>query len=309
MSVFNQKMSVLVLDLHVYGHCLLTFISFGWDVQHQTVKTLIRLYMHLRVIHFISITVWMNFQTGVLKPNNEWGHRGPFNSVLDRSWFCDQGSESRRRASHCFLVTSTAQAGILGPDFRYVICMNKQLNCKVCLRSQVSIGKKCSKECLWRKMPQESTLENLTQIPKLLSLGKGNSIEMWLIFGIVLLRQMYDFQILNRNTEANGARLSLALAQLNKSRKQRSWSTWLGEGHERLEMLWKCLSPILTGKQSVTDFVVQINAYLVFYFGAGFADGRSRGSMISFNCWAYQSRHVHTKAKIAEKFGNKAQMG
>jgi len=71
-------------------------------------------------------------------------------------------------------------------------------------------------------MPQESTLENLTQIPKLLSLGKGNSIEMWLIFGIVLLRQMYDFQILNRNTEANGARLSLALAQLNKSRKQRS---------------------------------------------------------------------------------------
>lgn len=70
MSVFNQKMSVLVLDLHVYGHCLLTFISFGWDVQHQTVKTLIRLYMHLRVIHFISITVWMNFQTGVLKPNN-----------------------------------------------------------------------------------------------------------------------------------------------------------------------------------------------------------------------------------------------
>ena len=198
--------------------------------------------------------------------------------------------------------------------------MNKQQNCKVCLRSQVSIGKKCSKEDVaysisllsgrWRKTPQESTLENLTRYQKCWALEKGTPSKCGIFWDCFIeIKTDVWFSISDRNTEAVPD-CSLALAQLNKSRKQRSWSTWLGEdGPTRTAALEMFVSH--SDREAVCNrfYCRQINLFGVFSLVRALQMEEAQVWWFHSIAEPYQARHVHTKAKIAEKFGNKAQMG
>lgn len=152
--------------------------------------------------------------------------------------------------------------------------MNKQQNCKVCLRSQVSIGKKCSKEDVaysisllsgrWRKTPQESTLENLTRYQKCWALEKGTPSKCGIFWDCFIeIKTDVWFSISDRNTEAVP----------DCPWPWLSWTSPESRGADprdlvkmdRLEpLLWKCLSPILIGKRCVTDFIVDKSTYLAF---------------------------------------------